>query len=221
MKKVLYVILHTQHQPERFNWIVNTWAKNVDYVFISDHDDTNNNIIKVSDNADYDSCEEKQINSVNSLSSNPLEYDFYFLCSNDNFVNTKKMKEFIENCETECVWGELDRAWPGDASLNFTLGGSGVLISKEIMGKIAGNLKWANGTHPSSFPSDVSLAINFRNMDIEMRNCELFHHQLFEKWSELHHPNSEIDYAEMQNHISFHYIKDSKTMNLYHTACGL
>jgi hypothetical protein len=221
MKRVLYVILHTQHQPDRFDWIAKTWAKDVDHIFISDHEDLENNIIKVSNSSDYESCEEKQINSINLLSSKELEFDFYFFCSNDNFVNTKKMDEFIQYCETDCVWGELDNAWPPEPSLYFTLGGSGVLVSKEIMKKINGTMQWANKSHPSAFPSDVSLCINFRDKGIEMRNSELLHHQLFEHWFNKHHGNEEMDYSKIKEHISFHYINNFETMNLYYESCKI
>lgn len=220
MKKVLYVILHTQHQPERFDWIVRTWAKDVDYIFTSDHEDLQNNIIKVSETSDYSSCEEKQINSVNMLSSKKMDYDFYFFCSNDNFVNTKKMNEFIQTCDVNCAWGETRNEWPDDRSLYFLMGGAGALISKEIMQKINGTMEWANKTHPSSFPSDVSMCINFRNKNIEMRNSDLFHHQLFERWFEKHYAKPEIDYSLIKNHISFHYVNSFETMDLYYKLCN-
>lgn len=218
-KKVLYVILHTQHQPDRFDWITKTWVNGVDYIFISDKEDLEKNIIKVSDSSDYDSCEEKQINSANLLSSKELEFDFYFFCSNDNFVNTKKMDEFIQYCETDFVWGELDNAWPSDPTLYFALGGAGVLVSKEIMKKINGTMQWANKSHPSAFPSDVSMCINFVDKNIEIKNSELLHHQTFEHWCEKHYPHNVIDYSKIKEHISFHYIKNFETMNLYYKSC--
>ena len=221
MKKVLYVILHTQNQADRYNNIVSTWGRNVDYVFISDHEDIKNNIVKASENSTYESCEEKQVGYLNTLSLLPLKYDFYFFCSNDNFVNTKKMDEFIQSCETHCVWGELDNCWPEDKSLNFTLGGSGILISKDVISQIHGTMEWGNGRHPSWFPSDVSMAINFKKKNIEMKNSELFHHQSFEDWWNLHKQQEKIEYLEIKNHISFHNIIDFETMNLYNQSCNL
>lgn len=220
MKSILYVILHTQHHPQRFKWVTQTWGKDIDYIFISDHEDLQKNIIKVSDTSDYSSCEEKQINSINILSSKQLDYDFYFFCSNDNFINTKKMDQFIQNCDVECVWGELDNCLPHDKTFYFLLGGSGILISKEIMQKINGTMKWANGQHPSSFPSDVSICINFKNKNIEMRNSELFHCQAFESWFQNNYAISEIDYKLIKNHITFHYVNNFELMNLYYTKCN-
>ena len=45
MKKILYLLLHTQKHGDRYNNCVNTWLQGQDYLFYSDHEELEKNII--------------------------------------------------------------------------------------------------------------------------------------------------------------------------------
>ena len=62
MMKILYVIMHTQNQNERYDNVMNTWGGDVDCIFYSDHEDFDKNIIKSSNDSSYKSNEEKFCN---------------------------------------------------------------------------------------------------------------------------------------------------------------
>jgi hypothetical protein len=53
--KILYVIMHTQNQNERYDNVMNTWGRDVDCIFYSDHEDLNKNIIISSNDTSYKS----------------------------------------------------------------------------------------------------------------------------------------------------------------------
>ena len=93
MKKILYVILHTCTRPERYEAVVNTWGKDVDFIFYADCDDEEKKIIKVSDDTSYSSNEAKHVNVIKYLFDNDYQYEWFFFCDDDTFVNTKKLEE--------------------------------------------------------------------------------------------------------------------------------
>jgi hypothetical protein len=187
---------------------VKTWGQDVDYVFISDHEDPSKKIMKFSNNPNYDSGQEKQIKSANYFSTIDLDYDFVFFCDNDCFVNTRKLSEFVQTCDTNCVWGELCKCWKPEPTLNYTLGGSGILLSKSIMKQINGKLK----EHHIQY-GDVSLGLNLRDMGIEMRHYDFFKSQP--------HTFYNLSLDDVKNYITFHYIKDFQTMNQYYELCRI
>lgn len=206
MKKILYCILHTKNHEERYNNVIETWGKNVDLLFISDHQDLDKKIIKVTDNSSYNSGQEKQIKGFNHLMESKLDYDFYFFCDNDCFVNTKLMNEFIGECDTNSVWGQLCTCWPTDRTLNYTLGGAGILVSKEIFLKIENKLQEYNVMW-----GDVSLGLNLRKRNIPMSHSDLF----------LSQPPSHygIEDNNIKNYITFHYIKKREEMEKMNNLC--
>jgi hypothetical protein len=82
MKKILYVILHTCTRPDRHDGIVNSWGKDVDYIFYADCDNEEKKIIKVSDDSSYSSNEPKHINVIKYLIEN--DYQIFNQEFNDN-----------------------------------------------------------------------------------------------------------------------------------------
>jgi hypothetical protein len=65
--KVLLLVSTCQNYSDRIETYYNTIGQHVDCIFCSDHIDKNMNVMKFSNNTDYNSNEEKQINAVNSL----------------------------------------------------------------------------------------------------------------------------------------------------------
>ena len=109
-----------------------TWGKDVssDLLFYSDHENHQEQTIKVSNRSDYASGEEKQINVINILANNAMynHYDWYFFCDNDTFVNTKNLSQLSKICATDTVHGLVATSWPQDPSLQYCGGGAGILV---------------------------------------------------------------------------------------------
>lgn len=173
MKKILYVILHTCKKPDRYDGIINSWGKNVDYIFYSDCEDKEKKIIKVSTNSTYSSNEEKHINIIKHLIDENYQYEWFFFCDDDTFVNTKKLEDniniFDENKINGCV---LNGTWGGDKSLSYCSGGAGYLIKKEVLYKISKSLLIKNSGY-----SDVTLGLCTRELGVEHNNLNGFNSQ--------------------------------------------
>lgn len=202
MKKILYVILHGSMNPDRYYNVKETWGKNEDCLFYSDHEDNEKNIVKVSNRTDYHSNEDKHINVLHYVSNNVEGYEWFFFCDDDTFVNTKKLEEFIESSDKNSVHGSvLEGTWPGDRSLNYCSGGAGYLIHSELLKNIINHVKFLNSGY-----SDVSLGICLRELGISSKDSIMFRSQ----------PPSFFGFglSEIKNYISFHYIKTKNEMEI-------
>jgi hypothetical protein len=203
IKKVLYVILHGSINPQRYYNVKESWGKNVDCLFYSDHNDVDKNIIKVSDRTDYHSNEEKHINSLQYVSTNIKDYEWFFFCDDDTFVNTQKLEGLLDIFDKNSIHGSLldEGHWPTDKSLNFCSGGAGYLIHSELLTNIIEHIKILNTGY-----SDVTLGLHLRTLNIKSINHNFFKSQ----------PPSffNIPINETKNYITFHYIKTIDEMKL-------
>jgi len=183
-----------------------TWGKNVDVLFYSDHEELPN-IIKVSNNSDYSSGEDKQINIINNFPDDKMNYDWFVFVDNDSFVNTKKILSEIEGFDKNVVHGQVCNCWSNDVNLFYCLGGAGIFVSKEILIKLKGNL-----THNPVIWGDVSLGINLRNLNIQVINNTLCHSQPASYYNILEN--------EIKNNLTFHYIKEKNVMEHLMFLCN-
>ncbi len=201
MKKILYVILHGEVYKERYFNIKNTWGVNRDLLFYGDYEDNTKEIIKVSNNTSYNSNEEKHINVLKFLNKNTkYEYDWFFFCDDDTFVNVNKLEELLPTFDVNCVHGSvLVNSWGSDSTFIYCSGGAGYLINHKLLEKINLGLK----NHNTGY-SDVSLGLSLREMGINNINSTLFNSQ----------PPSNYDYSldDIKDYVSFHYIKTEDDM---------
>lgn len=200
MKTILYVILHGSINKNRYNNIKETWGNNIDTLFYSDYEELDKNIIKVSNNNDYNSNEEKHINAL-KYTSNNTHYEWYFFCDDDTFVNTKKLETSLETFNKNTVNGLVCNCWQPDRNLYYCSGGAGYLIHHKLLNTIAQNIQILN----TGF-SDVTLGIHLKNSNIGTTNYDLFRSQ----------PPAAFNYnnSDIKNYISFHYIKTKEEINL-------
>lgn len=203
---ILYLILHTQKQSDRYYNIIDTWAKNQHYIFCSDHDDESSNVWKVSDNSDYNSGQEKQINTIKYLPIKLQNFDWYFFCDNDTFVNTKKLYEEIKNINPDEILCQSINTWPPDTTMYYPSGGAGFLISNKIMKFLHNNIEYNNVIW-----GDVSLGLNLKKYNISIKHSELLKSQPPEYYN--------ISLDNIHKYISFHYIKDKIFMNDLYLRC--
>lgn len=203
MKKILYVIIHGSMHPDRYDNIMDTWGKNVDTIWYSNHNDPTKNIIKMSERSDHWSCEERHLNMIRYCVNNIKDYEWFFFCDNDTFVNTKKMNSLIDTFDPNFVHGYvLEGTFAKDRSLKYCSGGAGYLIHHKLLSKIEPNLKFYNSHY-----GDVTLGLCLRDMGVK-----IIHHDYFKcDTPKIFNITEEHIIKE---HISFHYIK-TKTDMLY------
>ena len=199
--KILYVIMHGIHHTHRYNNVINTWGKDVDYIFYSDYVNDDKNMIKTSNNSGYDGLEEKMINIIKIIDNNYRQYDWYLFCDDDTFVNVNLLNKEIGNFDEKYVYGqEFHQAWSNDPSLIFCSGGAGTLIHKNNLMKLSSNIK----NNYVGCASDVSLGMNLRDCQIIIKNSDLFYSDTPE--------SKNISESEYKNYITFHNIRTEEDM---------
>jgi hypothetical protein len=190
---ILYAVLHGQSSSNRYENIIETWGKNKNIIFYSDHEDLDKNIYKVSNRTDYASAEEKHLNSLILLTEKFSSYDWFFFCDDDTFVNTEKLESTI--FDEKYIHGYvITGQWPHDTTLPFCSGGAGYLIHKKNLLKMVENIYV-----PNTGTSDVSFGYIAKKSNLEFLNNNKFRSQ---------HPSFfNIKDNEIKNYITFHYIK--------------
>lgn len=196
---ILYVILHGASSEHRCESILETWGKNKNIIFYSDYENLDKKIYKVSNRTDYHSNEEKHLNALPLVNKMFSEYDWFFFCDDDTFVNTEYLEKtkFDENF----IHGsDITGCWSNDKTLKYCSGGAGYLVSKKNLIKIVQNIFEIN----SGF-SDVSLGIIAKKCNIDFLNDDRFKSQA---------PNFyNIDDEKINNYFTFHYIRTKDEQN--------
>jgi hypothetical protein len=206
MKKILYVILHGEVYKERYHNIKDTWGKDRDLLFYGDYEDVNNEIIKVSDNKSYHSNEEKHVNILKYFNGDSnYNYEWFFFCDDDTFVNVNKLEELLTTFNVNYVHGQLLSTDNINGNpiksgvLEYLSGGAGYLIHSNLLDKISKEIKILNTGY-----SDVTLGFCLKDLNIPISNSDLFKSQ----------PHSFYNYSNdlIKNYISFHYITNKDMM---------
>jgi hypothetical protein len=203
MKKILYVILHTCIRPDRYDGVVNSWGKDVDFLFYADCDNEEKKIVKVSDDSTYSSNEPKHVNVIKYLIENDYQYEWFFFCDDDTFVNTKNLEQNIDNFDKNKITGSiLKGTWGKDRTLDYCSGGAGYLINKSLLIEISKLIKNCGSGY-----SDVSLGICVRDNEFELYNDEKFNSQ-------------NPDYYErkidtIKNMFTYHYVSSDTMIEMY------
>ena len=202
MNNILYCILHTKKQEDRYLNIVKTWASDIDYLFYSDHEDITKNIVKMSDRCDYTSAEEKQVNIIHYLinNSNYHKYDWYFFCDNDSYINTKNVNKLLPNLDKNSICGLKANSWPIDPTMFYCGGGAGFIIHRNLLHTLSKFIKVYNSGY-----SDVTIGLSARSAGIPIKHYDGFNSFPPSYYNMI---KSQID-----NQISFHYIKSFSEMN--------
>jgi hypothetical protein len=202
MKKILYVILHTCTRPDRYDGVVNSWGKDVEFLFYSDCDNKDKKILKVSDNSSYSSNEPKHINVIKYLVENDYQYEWFFFCDDDTFVNTKNLEKNLDLFDRDKINGSiLDGTWPRDRKLKYCSGGAGYLIHKTLLPIISKTIKIGSGY------SDVSLGICAKELNIEFVNYDEFKSQTPEFYK--------LEKTLIKDIYTFHYIGPDLMNEMY------
>lgn len=214
---VICFVNTTRKHTDRIENIQKTWFHKIDTVFYSDHEDLENNILKVSNRDDYASGEEKQINVLNRLKNLTDEddnslldlYKWFFFVDDDTFVNVDNLREHLKFFNEDIVYGSIfdsvkdsenpvykNGVIPKEST--FPSGGAGFLVSSKVV-RYIGEFKNYN-----TCCGDVSVGLNFFFNKVEQHNVEFFNSQNPEFYG---HGEKEIEKS-----ITYHYIKTLKEM---------
>ena len=212
---MLFAAISTTHKYKyRIQSIKDTWAKHIDHLFYSDHHDLNNNIIKVSNNDDYSSNEEKVINIINTLknikTNNNISvldsYKWIYFVDDDTFVNYKLVYKMIVDFDEHNAYGYIlnrntDKGNPifdhKDIPFDFSYiaGGTGFFISTQTLKRVGDFKNYRFGY------TDVSMGFNFKDKNINLVNIDNCCRDCVVK-----------NYKDISNIYSFHYILNEQDM---------
>ena len=224
MKNLLCFVLTTPKYEDRIKRIENTWAKNLNTIFYSNHQDITRNILKVTDEDSYQSAALKQINIINVLPSLTKDgvsildiYDWLLFCDDDTFVNSKVIKEEIEYCNELCAYGNVfnKQKHPTNPihdnphipnNFEYLSGGAGFLLSTRLL-KSLGKFKYY-GTHYG----DVEVGLN-----LHFKKVNLIDHPKFNAYDPNHRKHTEND---IKNSATYHYINTDYDMYTLYNMCN-
>lgn len=206
MKKVLYLILHTEKHSDRWSGLTQGWLKGRDYLFYSDHQDDSKNILKVTNDDTYHSNEPKFVNVITFLPEKYMNYEWYLFADNDTWVNTDKLESMLDSFDTEVFHGSKIYCWPHDKTLGYLSGGAGILIHNSKFKHLRDNFK----NYKTGY-SDVSLGHYMKEYGIECVDNQLFNSQPPEHYK--------INEEDIPNYLTFHYIKEKDTQIRYFNLC--
>lgn len=221
MNKVLFAIKTTKQYESRVDAIFNTWLKGVeDYIFYSEHKDTNKNIIKVCDDGSYGGLEIKGLNFFNLLPNIETDsgekildiYDWVFFVDDDTFVNVNMLNEFIQTANKNVAYGEIFTYETHPSNPMFSVptfnkntkwysGGAGLLIHTSSLKKVD-YFENYNTRH-----DDVSIGINLGKSGIQFVDSNLFRSQPPEFWGDQD--------TEVLKKITYHHITEVRMCELY------
>ena len=203
MKKILYVILHTCTRPERYDGVVNSWAKDIDFLFYADCDNEDKKIVKVSDDSTYSSNEPKHVNVIKYLVEKKYQYEWFFFCDDDTFVNTKNLEQNLDYFDKNKISGSvLKGTWEKDRTLEYCSGGAGYLIDKTLLVKISESIKNCGSGY-----SDVSLGVCAKEIGIEFCDYEKFNSQKPEYYKR--------DIHTIKDMFTYHYVNSDTMIEMY------
>lgn len=222
MKKVLYAIKTTKKYQERIDAILSTWASDAnDYIFYSDHEDKEKNVIISSTDSSYLSGTlSKTLWFFNNLKNifvtdqnNILdEYDWIFFVDDDTFVNVKKTQEFIETIEVNSAYGHMftpkkdsgNPIWGMYKNIindddGYHSGGAGYLISTQ-------SLKDINFIDYGIIFDDATVGVNLLRNGVNLIHDERFNPDLPESLGK--------DGSDIVDQLTYHHISPEKMIQL-------
>jgi hypothetical protein len=212
--QILILVITSSSNQERIKIINSTWNiehKNIETIFVSDTEDIDSKILKLSNFSDYKSAEEKALNILKLLKIKN-DRNWYFIVDDDTFVNYQNLIEYTRTADPEYVHGYMAHKewWNG---LEYLQGGAGTLISKQVVEKIQENTI----IHYNTGFSDVALGLVFKANNIKIKGCNQSDDCLF-----LEKPFSHYSYIEktkLLKKITFHQIRTyddmKEIMNFY------
>lgn len=225
MKKILYSLKTTRKYENRRKSQLETWLSGIeDYIYYSDHEDIDKNIILASHDDTYQGLLEKSLYFYNNLknifvndsSTSILDsYEWIFVADDDTFVNTKNMEKLLETFDDTCaygylvtpethpnmVWSDFSHIWkPGEG---YFSGGGGILISTKSLKQINEFVDYGIN---SAF-EDCTMSLNLSRNGVKLTHSSFFHGTTPEVFGETD--------RDIVNNITYHHISEGRMYTLY------
>jgi hypothetical protein len=213
MSDVFIMCMTTESYKERQSFILDTWFKDCEMMFYSDHEDENT--YKVCEESDYLSGVIKQTKILKDIKENKVfyknknvaDYKWIFFVDDDTFVNTEYLNSFCKTINEDSVYGyiydlEDPIHWFGWENPIVVAGGPGILISTKLIKKIE-DFSYPEGSRHG----DVSATLIFRK-----HNFNLIHNTKFHNYQPDTYENEDRD---VKNNISYHYMKKDDIYKAY------
>jgi hypothetical protein len=226
MKKILYALKTTKKYESRRKSQLQTWLSEVeDYIYYSDHEDIENNVIFTSHDDTYQGLLEKSLYFYNNLGSIFLNennesildsYDWIFVGDDDTFVNTKNMEKLLDTCDRNCaygylitpekdpqnmVWHDFSHVWKPNE--RYFSGGGGILVSTKSLKKVNEFVDYGINT---AF-EDCTISLNLSRNGINLVDCQFFHSTVPEHFGQTDN--------DIVNNITYHHISEDRMHTLY------
>jgi len=224
MVKILYALKTTKKYQSRINSVLETWLSGCnDYVFYSDHEDLENNVILSSHDSSYEGLVDKSLYFFNNLGNIFLidkdhsiidYYDWILVCDDDTFVNRQMVEKFLHECDDSQAYCEVISPQKSPGNYIWTeysnilrkddcyySGGAGILISTKSIKKINKFLDYGMRFE------DATIGITLNRNGIKLVDCPLFKSQPPEFWGQ-----SDKDIID---NITYHHISEDRMYKLY------
>jgi len=209
MKDLIFCVITCKKFKARQEALKQTWLRYQNYIFLSDEEKEDSiNITEVEGHA---SGEIKQLDSFKFIKNKNLDYNWYFFCDDDTFVNVKNVKELIFKLSPFLSYGNVlsferdpnNPCWNKHGrDLKYFSGGSGFLISNLTLNILAGK-----EMNTQSGYGDLSLGLYMKKFMLGLEDVESFHKDRPEIF------NHSLD--QMKNSYTYHYIKPEQMVELY------
>lgn len=205
MNKIAFFLLTTEKYTDRQDNIINSWGKDVDLYFYSEHSDSSRNVLQV---CDVNNVEVKQISIFNKIKNDYQNYEWYFFGDDDTFVNVKKLTQDLDTFDINKVHGQDlgygdSRCW---GELHYPSGGAGFLINKKILYNFFDSKNYNVGW------SDVTFGLNMLDKKIEIEHNSNFLSQ---------HPSFYgISIDDCHKYYTFHYVKSIGDLVQMNSICN-
>jgi|Laugresbdmm110sd_1035091.scaffolds.fasta_scaffold00935_8 hypothetical protein len=226
MKKILYALKTTKKYESRRKCQSETWLSGIeDYIYYSDHEDLENNVIFTSHDDTYQGLMEKSLYFYNNLGNIFLNesgksildsYEWIFIGDDDTFVNTKKIENLLLTCDDNCAYGYLmsqekdsrNMVWRDFSHVwrlgeNYFSGGGGILVSTKSLKKVNEFVDYGINT---AF-EDCTISLNLSRNGINLIDCEFFHSTVPEYFGQTD--------EDIVNNITYHHISEDRMYTLY------
>lgn len=217
---VLVMAMTTEANTKRRETVLNTWGKEIDVLFYSDH--LGEKTIKVSDQSDYLSGVEKQVSILSKIKNgeiyynniNALDYQWILFVDDDTFVLTKNLDKFIKSADENVVYGHLWKTLYADGEYylpkfreagvvmaSFS-GGAGMLVSVKNIQKIK------DFSIPSGIRhGDVAAYIIFKKNNLLTAGSKYF--------NPFHFLDKRLRGFNLDLDITYHYMTENLSKALY------
>lgn len=170
-------------------------------------------ILCVSDSDDYLSAIHKTLNSMIYHYDNKTQFDFFFMCDDDTYINFKNYDAFLEiikNRNSNEIYG-CTGSINGDGRIHAT-GGPGWVMNRKTFDLIVPHIKKCYITH--EVHSDVSVALNVHDYNDKNQNKIQFI-----EVPEFLHPHKPM--TDLNKIITFHIMDKFSYQMLYENCINI